>query len=137
MVPLILSLYGHPVAGNRWDKKMDASAREVGVVPAPGWKSIYRNCGRNEHGKTCVGEGAAMGVYVDDFEIAATPADTPKLCVELAKKIEFGDDYKIWDNDSSTAHLGVDYKVKATPQKNCGSKMTVRSEMGDYCRDLV
>ena len=84
VVELELSLYGHPASGNRWEGKMDESVAKCGFQKAPDWKAVYR------HAKT----GAALGVYVDDFELAADHEDEAKLWQELGKS---ADSSACWD----------------------------------------
>ena len=127
MVPLILSLYGHPRAGNCWEGQMERAVGAVDFEKAPQWKSIYRN----------MTNGAGLGVYVDDFELAASPEDTPKIWKALEQHIEFKDPYKVWDDASPTRHLGCEYKVVSTTTKNSEVVTTIKSSMGDCFRDIV
>ena len=126
MVELDLSLYGHPIAGNRWDGTMDTAAKACAFERAPQWKSVYRQ----------KGTGAGMGVYVDDFEVMATEADTPKIWAELEKHIEFGAPHKVWKEDD-TRHLACQYKVFREKQKDGEIEMTIKASMPNYFRDIV
>ena len=128
MVPLDLSLYGHPVAGNRWDGQMTTCVTSAGYEPAPQWKAIFKEP------KT----GSALGVYVDDFEMAATLEDTPKLWKRLEDAgIEFKEDYKIWNAEDATQHLGCDYWVKHEKEKDGHVLTQIRGSMEDYHEALV
>jgi hypothetical protein len=60
-VELRLSLYGHLIAGNRWEGTAEAGVVSGKFEKAPQWRAIFRHP-----------SGAAMGVYVDDFELLAT-----------------------------------------------------------------
>ena len=121
MVELDLSLFGHPVAGNRWDLKMDTSVQKADFVQAPQWKAVYKQP------KT----GAGLGVYVDDFELVASAEDTPKIWKELEKHIEFKEPYHIW-GEEPTRHLGCEYRVYRKSEPDGHTKMTVNLSMGDY-----
>ena len=114
MVLLVLSLYGHPVAGNRWDSQMDESVKSVGFVKAPSWKAIYKQPATQ----------AALDVYVDDFEVAASPENTQRIWEDLAKKIEFKEDFHIWGEDP-TRHLGCEYRVNGKKDADGHTTMTI------------
>jgi hypothetical protein len=73
VVMLVLSLYGHPIAGNRWELQAEKVLIRSGFVKVPQWKAIY------QHPKT----KATLGVYVDDFELQASEADTPAIWKKL------------------------------------------------------
>ena len=62
---------------------------------APGWRAVY---------KQRVTE-AGFGIYVDDFELVASPQDTPKIWKQLETYIEFKSDYHVWVEET-TRHLG-------------------------------
>ena len=49
MVHLILSLPGHPAAGNRWEARMEEVVKKVGFTRAPGWRGVFRT--KAESGK--------------------------------------------------------------------------------------
>ena len=82
------------------------------------------------------GAEAGLGVYVDDFELMATEADTPKLWAELEKRIEFKEPYKVWGSEP-TAHLGCDYEVRHSKETDGGKIIAIRANMAAYHLDIV
>ena len=90
-----MSLFGHPVAGNRWDKQAEEIVISEGFKKIPDWKAMF------VHPVT----KAAIGVYVDDFELAADKKETDRIWKRLEKKIKFGEDYHTWGT-KLTRHLG-------------------------------
>jgi hypothetical protein len=126
VVELVLSLYGHPAAGNRWEGTMDGMVRKVGFQKATQWKAIYKEP------KT----EAGLGVYVDDFELVASPEDTPKIWKALEGQIEFGDEHHVWEG-SHSRHLGCQYNVKRELTREGQTIMSVRASMEDYFKDIV
>ena len=126
MCPLELSLYGHPVSGNRWEIKMDESVKVEDFRGAPMWKATYKQNGTE----------AALRVYVDDFELHASAEDTPKIWARLEKHIEFKDKYQIWCKDP-IPHLGCDYIVEMQATKTGAQITTFRAQMKAYFEDIV
>lgn len=107
---------GHPAAGNRWEGKMDQSVTNCAFEKAPGWKGVYRQSSSE----------AALGVYVDDFELMASPEDTPRIWRELEKHIEFGDEHTVW-GEKPTRHLGCQYGVEQVVTKIGDKETTIKA----------
>ena len=126
MVELVLSLYGHPVAGNRWDGQMDKSVHKASFQRAQPWKGIYKQDGTD----------AGLGVYVDDFELVASAEDTPKIWKQLEKHIEFGGPHQVW-GEKDTRHLGCQYQVSRLTDKKGEITTKIRAAMPDYFEDMV
>ena len=126
MVLLELSLYGHPEAGNRWESTMTDSAGRAGFQPAPQWKSIFKE----------PKSGAALGVYVDGFEMAAPGDRTADLWAELDKWIEFGKPAAVWGSEP-VRHLGCHNTVEQKRTNDGEVLTTISSSMRSYCEDVV
>ena len=126
MVRLDLSLYGHPDAGERWDEQMGGCMIKDEYIRAPQWPSIFKR-------EKC---GTAVGVYVDDFEMASDPKLTGGNWERLGKLIEFGKPQEVWGPDKSVRHLGCHYTVDQVAD---GEELvtTITSEMGAYNEDVV
>lgn len=126
MVRLDLSLYGHPEAGDRWDEQMGGCMVKDDYTRAPQWPSIFKR-------EKC---GTAVGVYVDDFEMASDPKLTAGNWNRLGKLIEFGKPQEVWGPEKSVRHLGCHYLVDQVAD---GKEIvtTITSEMGAYNEDVV
>ena len=62
LVPLVLALYGHPVAGGFWELHCEKSLLVVGFErAAPEWKSVFRNANLD----------LLLVIYLDDFQFLA------------------------------------------------------------------
>ena len=53
---------------------MDTDVKKCNFERAPQWKRVYKQNGT----------GAGLGVYVDDFELQATPEDTQSSTLETS-----------------------------------------------------
>ena len=60
VVPLLVNLYGHPLAGLLWEKGCEEKLMQLGWEHVTGWESLY------VHRK----DQLFMNVYVDDFHLA-------------------------------------------------------------------
>ena len=58
--PLLVNLYGHPLAGLLWDKASQEKVMSCGFEKVRGWESLY--CHREKK--------LFLEVYVDDFHMA-------------------------------------------------------------------
>ena len=75
--PLVLNLYGHPLAGNVWGEDCEKRVLSCGWEKIPNWPCVYWH----PHKK------ALLVVYVDDFKLAAPKRHIAGLWKELQKKI--------------------------------------------------
>jgi hypothetical protein len=79
IVPLILSLYGHPDAGGYWEKHCEKQIAVLGFQKVgEEWNSVYWHPSKK----------AMLIVYVDDFKLAARKEDHDGLWKNLRKFID-------------------------------------------------
>ena len=59
--PLLLALYGHPLAGTYWEQFcIDIAVNKCGFLPIPGWECLFYNPELQ----------TLLSIYVDDFKVA-------------------------------------------------------------------
>ena len=126
VVLLELSLYGHSKASDRWDQRMCYCTGEAGFVKAPEWPSVFKHSVSK----------AALGVYVDDFEMASPPSKTAELWKALELNIEFGKPQHVRDKEP-TRHLGCYYSVLRETTENGHVITHIEASMEAYCEDIV
>ena len=79
--PLVKNLYGHPRAGNGWERHADSICRKHGFTPVPEWPSVYWH----EEKHVC------LVVYVDDL-VAAGEETSVRACLKaLRQDLEFAE----------------------------------------------
>jgi len=71
---LIKNLYGHPRAGNGWERHYEEFIRRHGFELVPEWPSVYFN----------EQIGSALVEYVDDF-LAAGPEGPTRALFDVLK----------------------------------------------------
>ena len=75
---LLKSLYGHPSAGNGWQRHLEERLAKVGCAKIEDWQSVYFN----------KDSGVSMVVYVDDL-LGAGPEDAVrKAFAELSELVD-------------------------------------------------
>ena len=79
--PLVLNLYGHPLAGNVWGADCEKRILDCGWEPIESWPCVYW------HPKY----KALLVVYVDDFKLAAKRTCMAKLWKQLRMRINLDD----------------------------------------------
>ena len=79
--PLVLNLYGHPLAGNVWGSDCEKRVLSCGWQKIPNWPCVYHNPKAK----------ALLVVYVDDFKLAAKRSDIAGLWTQLRSCINLDD----------------------------------------------
>ena len=78
VVPLRLSLYGHPLAGLYWEKHCQRALLSCGFRPVKGWECLYAHTQMR----------LFLSIYVDDLKMAGAAASIPKMWKMLSEKIQ-------------------------------------------------
>ena len=78
VVPLVLSLYGHPESGGYWEAHCEKAVKKHGWQKVGWeWPSVFWHPEKE----------ALLVIYVDDFKIAAKQGDQEELWAALRKDI--------------------------------------------------
>ena len=105
---LVYSLYGHPRAGQFWEKHCETKLKSVGFVPVPNWPSCFF-C----HKTKCL-----LIVYVDDFHLSGPAAHHEAVWKRIGSVIDI-DEPSPFDR-----FLGCHHDIEETPNgKKCTFKM--------------
>jgi len=76
--PLVRNIYGHPLAALLWEKGSQQRILRRGFEKVKGWESLYVHREKK----------AFLGVYVDDFHLAARQQHLPGLWAALKEEID-------------------------------------------------
>ena len=77
VVPLILSLYGHPDSGGYWEAHCEKAVVKCGWEKVDGWQSVFWHPTKT----------AMLVIYVDDFKLACKREHSEGLWRDLRKEI--------------------------------------------------
>ena len=117
MCRLVMNLYGHPRAGNGWERHAEAVCRKHGFRPVPEWPSTFWHPERK----------VVLVVYVDDLVASGPEAATRQCLVDLRKDLVFAKPEVIGK------YLSCVHKF----QKVDPTTTAVRLEMSDYLAKSV
>ncbi len=116
---LVMNLYGHPRAGNGWERHAEAVCKKHGFRPVPEWPSVFWHPDRK----------VVLVVYVDDLVAAGPKAGTWECLKDLRKDLKFSDPevigkylscvhkFQKLDKDTTASQLNMsDYLAKSVKE---------------------
>jgi len=126
VVPLLLSLYGHPQAGAYWEQHCDEHLRNIGwetIDENDAWRSCYY------HPKT----KAVLILYVDDFKISAPSEHHDQLWADIQENFVHP--------VTGKKTMGIEIDEITAPEKFLGCLHTVGENVspitGKKCRTMT
>jgi len=105
---LIYNLYGHPRAGNGWERYAEGICKKHGFEPVPEWPSVFWNSESD----------VLLVIYVDDLLGSGKESDVRACLANLRKDLKFGEPeridkylsciHKFWKVDNKITQVGFD-----------------------------
>ena len=113
--PLIYNLYGHPKAGNGWEKHFEAIviAPQNGFSPVPNWPSVYYNAEID----------VLIVVYVDDIVASGPEVEVRKALAKINEKVQMD------PPEVLKKYLGCYHTFERS-----GNILSCKMEMQNYCK---
>ena len=78
VVPLRISLYGHPLAGLYWEQHCQSAIKKCGFEAVRGWECLFFHRA----------QGLFLSVYVDDFKLCGRKENLSKAWASLKEYLE-------------------------------------------------
>ena len=101
VVPLIKALYGHPRAGNCWEKHAEAHFAKAGFLKIPEWNSCYYNKKLK----------LFLTVYVDDLKMSGPRSTINEGWRLIRRSIDSDGGIRTDEPVAVNKYLGADHRV--------------------------